>query len=89
MRPRISISGSVQQSVCLFDLYQKHLIQILRTIGRTSEESLEESSRKILFYFLEEKNFAWRKIAIDLIQKITYEMQSRDAEFKEKSCFMQ
>ena len=58
-------------------------------IGRTSEESSEESSRKILFYFLEEKNFAWRKIAIDLIQKITHEMQSRDAEFKEKSCFMQ
>ena len=61
----------------------------MEIIGRKSEESSEESSRKILFYFLEEKNFAWRKIAVDLIQKITYEMQSRDAEFKEKNCFMQ
>ena len=39
------------------------------TIGRTSEESSEESSRKILFYFLEEKNLAWRKMAIDLLKK--------------------
>ena len=61
------------------------VLGLLFIIGRTSEESSEESSRKILFYFLEEKNFARRKIAIDLFKKITQEMQTGDDDLKKKT----